>query len=164
MSWRKREAEKSKFNFYMTLLVGVLVLFVIIDIMMVPSIFFGSNSTVNIPIIDVNMWPYHFWIMGVLFYSMVTIVAVSYWKHTSNKKGAIVIMIIGAIFSLFLVEDFLYFALQGQAQPDIWTWLYYSPVAGGAPITGDAVTVVALTGIAFCLILYYSYIKRKRLD
>lgn len=109
------------------LLLGVLLLFVIVDIMMVPlydydqNINFNSNATIPLaPISPKRMYPYHFWVMGILFYAFIAAIALTYWKHTGKTKGAITLFLIGAIFSLFLVEDVLYFAFQGQPIPESW--------------------------------------------
>lgn len=149
--------ERNTFKFYLMLLVGVQILFVIVDTQMVPPVFFDEVESV--PVGNLQVHPYHFWIMGTLYFTMVFIISVTYYKSSGHKTGARVLFAIGLLYSLLMVEDILFFVFQREPIPETYTWLYRAP-----EISGKTVLNSALIGIVACAALSYWYIKKKRLD
>lgn len=151
------EEERGKFKFHLLLLIGALLIITIVDTQLVPVVFFDEVE--NVPVGNIQVHPYHFWVMATLYFTMVFFISVTYYKHTGKKTGAQVLFFIGILFSLFMVEDILFFVFQREPIPENYTWLYRAP-----EISGQTVLNSAVVGIGVCIALSYWYIRKKRLD
>lgn len=157
---------KQQFSFHVKLLFLILLIFTIVDIMVVPVVNWEKREEVTVGGESYGYSPYHLWVMGALYYTMIGLVALIYWKNTGKPKGAIIIFVIGSVLMLFLVEDLLYFTLQKQPIPERWTWLYLPSEWFGNPdyIAGQVIITIALIGITTSFFLWFWHIRKKRLD
>jgi len=111
---------------------------------------------------SVALHPYHFWVMTVFYLSAQACVALSYWFHKKDEVGAIVLFGCGAVFSLFAVQDVLFFALQGEPLPSEWTWLYWQNLVFGSPLSAQFVLALAGVGSLLIAVLFYGRLSTLR--
>lgn len=134
----------------------------VMDIMMVRQRGFRSPEAEYVPVpgTSVTLHPYHMWVMTFFWMAVQFAVAGSYWFYARDAKGSLVLFACGAIFSMFAVQDALFFQYQGRNLPDEWTWLYWQNDVFGSPLSGTFVLAMASFGLLLIFGLYYLRLTR----
>lgn len=144
-----------------------MVMLTVVDIFMLRQLALNWEAErVAVPGSSITLHPYHFWVMTVFYMSVQFVIALSYWFYTKDVKGTAVLFACGSIFSLFAVQDVLFFLYQGQSLPKEWSWLYWQNHTFGSPLSGTAVLAMASFGLLLIFGLYYlrlvKFGRRKR--
>ena len=151
MSWGKTNVQQA-FTFHFILSVVAMLVLNVCDIMMwrAGAITVEDAQTVTVPATTIELLPYHFWVMTVLWLTLNGIIAATYFFYTRDIAGGAVLMSIGMIYSLLAVQDILFFYYQGRADsmPQNWTWLYWQNSVFGSPLPLFTVLVMACIGVA----------------
>jgi len=149
----------------------MLALFIMVSVT-VADIFMLRQAALNwqaehtgVPGTSITVHPYHLWVMTFFYMSAQFVVGLAYWFTTKDVKGMVVLIGCAAIFSLFAVQDLLFFQYQGQTLPDKWTWLYWQNAVFG-PLSGTQVFLMASSGLVLIFALFYLRLwrlgRRKR--
>jgi len=150
MSWAKTNTQQA-FTFHFILSVIAMLVLNVCDIMMwrAGAITVEGAKTVVVPNTSIELLPYHFWVMSVLWFTLNGIIAVTYFFYTKDLLGGGVLMSVGMIYSLLGVQDILFFYYQGRADsmPQNWTWLYWQNEVFGASLPLFTVLVMACIGV-----------------
>lgn len=157
MGYLKKYGTQGAFTFHFVLAVVAMLVLNVCDIMMWRSggIISDKTETVGVPGTAIELLPYHFWVMGVLWLTMNMIIALTYFFYTRDMLGGVILGSMGIIFSMLAVQDVLFFYFQGRPIPQKWTWLYWQNEVFGTPVPGFTVALMALIGGIAIFMLYF---------
>lgn len=160
MSVLKRIKGRRFFAVHFALLVFTMALFTWIDIIMIAGHLIVRDEGGEI----LGLHPYHFYIMTVTYTFIVVTISLTYALYTKDAVGTAALAFSGFIFSVFALEDILWFKWQGRELPQSWPWLWKSRASGEA-MSGAEVVMWFNAGcllIGLLVLTYFVYGKKIR--
>ena len=159
----RRRKKRAIFGFYFFLSLILMLTLNIVDVFMLRQNAIDREAEkLDVPGSDVKVHPYHFWVNSIFYMTAQLTVAVAYYFITKDTLGMFVLISVAAIFSLFAVQDIMYFFYQGQEYPEDWTWLYWQNSAFGSPLNLRFVLGMATMGTVLIVALFFLRYRKLR--